>query len=391
MARERIVRLIEDALERSVASGALFAVDAVSIELERTRRREHGDWSTNVALGLAGKLGRPPREVAAAIVGAMEKPPDIISGVEVAGPGFINFHLSPVFIKSVLFEIRDRGPEFGRSSTGAGRKVQVEFVSANPVGPLHVGHGRWAALGDSLAGVLSHAGYVVEREYYINDYGTQVKNFGRSISARYMELLGREADLPEGGYAGGYIVAIAERLVAEHGEEFAGLDDAERSELFSEMEYPGMLASIEKTLERMGVRFDVWFSERELYRRGEVDETLAFLESNGTAYREDGALWLRTSSYGDEKDRVLVRSSGEPTYFASDIAYHRDKMERGFDTVINIWGADHHGYVARMKASLRGDGLQPGQARGHTGPAGQAVPRGRAGDHVEADRRHRDA
>lgn len=359
MSRERLISLIEDALERSASSGALPPVEAGRIELERTRRREHGDWATNVALVLAGKLDRKPRDVAAAIVDSMEKPPDVLSGVEIAGPGFINFHLTPEFIKSVLFEIRDRGAAFGRSSAGAGRKVQVEFVSANPVGPLHVGHGRWAALGDALSSVLSHAGYTVESEYYINDYGTQVKNFGRSISARYLELLGREASLPEGGYAGAYIVEIAERIVAEHGDEYAGLDEEERAGLFAEMEYPRMLDSIRGTLEGMGVRFDVWFSERELYDRGEVEETLAFLESKGEAYREEGALWLKTGEYGDEKDRVLVRTNGEPTYFASDIAYHRDKMERGFDTVINIWGADHHGYVARMKASLQAMGYSP--------------------------------
>jgi arginyl-tRNA synthetase len=359
MARERLITLIEDAVSRATARGELPAVDPGHIELERPKRREHGDWSTNIALSLAGRLDMRARDVASIIAAAIEQPADVLSGVEVAGPGFINFHLSPSFIRGVLFEIRDRGALFGRSRAGGGRKVQVEFVSANPVGPLHVGHGRWAALGDSLASVLDHAGFLVEREYYVNDYGTQVRNFGRSISARYLELLGRGAEWPEGGYAGRYIVEIAERIASEHGDEFVDMPEDERAELFAERECPGMLDSIRASLERTGVTFDAWFSERDLYLRGEVAETLEVLEKRGEAYRKDGALWLRTSRYGDEKDRVLIRRSGEPTYFASDIAYHRDKMERRFDTVIDIWGADHHGYVARMKASMEAMGYDP--------------------------------
>jgi len=359
MAKERITSLVEDAIKKATSSGLLPPVDPGPIELERPKRREHGDWATNVALSLAGRLDMNPREIAAAIVDRLDRPPEVISDVEIAGPGFINFHLAPAFVRGILLEIEEKKELFGRSTAGGGRKVQVEFVSANPVGPLHLGHGRWAALGDSLTSVLEHCGYVVEREYYVNDYGTQMANFGRSISARYMDLLGREAQWPDGGYAGAYITDIAKRLVAEHGEEYAGLPDAERAELFISMEYPPMLDAIKKTLERMDVAFDVWFSERDLYRKGEVEDTLALLEKSGAAYRSEGALWLRTSDYGDEKDRVLVRQNGEPTYFASDIAYHRDKMERGFDTVINIWGADHHGYVARMKAGLQAMGFDP--------------------------------
>ncbi|HEY5532887.1 MAG TPA: arginine--tRNA ligase, partial [Candidatus Anoxymicrobiaceae bacterium] len=260
-------------------------------------------------------------------------------------------------VRSVVYEVSKKGKKFGMSDVGAGRKVQVEFVSANPVGPLHVGHGRWAALGDALAGVMSHAGYDIEREYYVNDYGSQMLNFGRSISVRYLEALGRPGELPEGGYAGQYIVDMASRIVAERGDEYLELPESERVELFIEMEYPRMLESIMGTLERMGVVFDVWFSERELYRSGEVARALEMLEAGDKAYRKDGALWLHTTEYGDEKDRVLVRANGEPTYFASDIAYHRDKMRRGFDTIIDIWGADHHGYVPRMNASMEAMGF----------------------------------
>ena len=352
MAREKIIALIEEALASVVERGLLPPVEIGRIELDRPKRKEHGDWATNIALDLASKLGKDPREIAEAIAGSLEAHPDVISRVEVAGRGFINFHLSASFIREVLLEIQKRGPGFGSSDAGRGEKVQIEFVSANPVGPLHVGHGRWAALGDTLASVMSHAGYRVEREFYINDYGTQVNSFGRSISARYMELSGERAEFPEGRYAGQYIIDIARRIRNEHGDEFKDLPEEERVDRFIEMEYSRMLESIKRTLGSMGVEFDVWFSERELYRRGEVERTLSVLEERGEAYRQEGALWLRTTRYGDEKDRVLVRSNGEPTYFASDIAYHYDKMERGFDTIINIWGADHHGYVPRMIAAM---------------------------------------
>ncbi|MBU4195084.1 MAG: arginine--tRNA ligase [Actinobacteria bacterium] len=356
MAREKIVGLIEDALGRAVSEGLLSPVEAGTIELERPKRREHGDWSTNLALDVAGRLDMNPREVAVIIAGLIAEDPDVVSKVEVAGPGFINFHLSLAFIRNVLFEIEERGLEFGSSDAGGGQQVQVEFVSANPVGPLHVGHGRWAALGDALSSVMSHAGFLVEREFYVNDYGTQLRNFGRSISARYLELLGRGGEFPGGGYVGEYIKDIARRIVDECGDEFLDLPEEERVDTFIDMEYPRMLESIRDTLEGMGVVFDVWFSERGLYSRGEVEEALSALERDGKAYREEGALWLRTTEYGDEKDRVLVRSSGEPTYFASDIAYHHDKMDRGFDKVIDIWGADHHGYVTRMKAAMEAMG-----------------------------------
>ena len=352
MSKEQITDLIEGALRRAIADGRLPSPETGRIELDRPKRKEHGDWATNAALAVAGRAKLDSREVARIIAESMEKAPDVVSKVEVAGPGFINFYLTNDFIRNVLFEVAEKGGLFGTSDMGKGRKVQVEFVSANPVGPLHVGHGRWAAFGDALANVMSHAGYRIEREFYVNDYGTQMMNFGRSISARYLELLGRTSELPEGGYAGHYIVEIAERIINEHGEEYAGLPEDERSSVFIEMEYPRMLASIRGTLEEMGVVFDVWFSERDLFRNGEVDTTMAELEKEGKAYREEGALWLRTSDYGDEKDRVLVRSNGEPTYFASDIAYHRDKIQRGFDTIVDIWGADHHGYIARMKAAM---------------------------------------
>jgi len=359
VARERLVEIIESAVAKAVESGLLPSAETGEIELDRPKRKEHGDWATNVALALAGRLDMKPRSVAQSIVDSIDAPPDVVSRVEIAGPGFINFHLSPTYIRSVLFDVDDRKEKFGASHFGGGKKVQVEFVSANPVGPLHVGHGRWAALGDTLASVMAHAGFDVQREYYINDYGLQMTNFGRSISARYMQILGHEAELPEGGYAGAYITEIAQRIVDEEGDKFASMEEEVRATAFTEAEYPRMVDEIAATLGRMSVEFDVWFSERGLFQRGEVEETLGLLEQKGEAYRYEGALWLKTGEHGDEKDRVLVRANGEPTYFASDIAYHHDKMMRGFDLVINIWGADHHGYVARMKAGLAAMGYDP--------------------------------
>jgi arginyl-tRNA synthetase len=352
MSKDQIVTLIEEALQIAIAEEKLPGVEVGRIELDRPKRREHGDWATNVALVVAPRAGRKPREVAEIIVAGLPEAPDVISRVEIAGPGFINFHLADHFVRNVLFEIRDKGFTFGSTDAGASRKVQVEFVSANPVGPLHVGHGRWAALGDAICSVMSHAGYDIEREYYVNDYGTQVDNFGKSISARYMELLGLSEEFPENGYKGQYVIDIATTIVDEHGDEYACLGDEERSKLFAEREYPRMVDAIREVLERMGVTFDVWFSERGLYAKGEVEDAIGALKRDGRAYDEKGALWLRTTEFADEKDRVLVRSNGEPTYFASDIAYHRDKMLRGFDLVIDIWGADHHGYVPRMKAAM---------------------------------------
>ncbi|MBN1288329.1 MAG: arginine--tRNA ligase [Actinobacteria bacterium] len=357
--RKRIQNLISEAVSRAVSEGLLPPVEVGDIEMERPKRREHGDWSTNIAMAVAGRVGKKPREVAEAVLGCIQDDPGLLSGVEIAGPGFINFHLSPATLRNVLLEVGRKGPMYGSSNTGKGRKVQVEFVSANPVGPLHVGHGRWAAFGDTLANVMAHCGYDVEREFYINDYGTQIRNFGKSISARYLELLGQQVEFPEGGYAGHYVTEIARRIVAEHGDEFKSVSEEDRVTRFVEMEYPRMLESIRETLVKMSVDFDAWFSERELYDRGEVSETLDELKGDGYAYEKEGALWLRTSSFGDEKDRVLVRSNEEPTYFASDIAYHHDKIRRGFEILIDVWGADHHGYVPRMKAAMAAMGYDP--------------------------------
>ena len=379
-------RLIHDALSTACQAGELALEEIPEPRLERPRDPSHGDWSTNVALQLAKVAGMQPRAIADIVAARMSGHPDI-DAIEVAGPGFINIRLSAAALQRVLRDARESGAGFGRLSLGAGQKVQVEFVSANPVGPMHVGHGRWAALGDSIARVLEHAGYEVEREFYINDAGVQMATFGASVSARYMELCGREAEFPENGYRGAYITEIAREILEAEGESWADADAAVRESHFIETAYAQVLAHLKRVLHGMGVDFDVWFSERTLHdsSAGEslVEETIAYLREHGHVFDEDGAVWFRSTAYGDDKDRVLKKADGSYTYFAADIAYHKNKFDRGFDRVIDIWGADHHGYVARMKAAAA--------ALGHPGKLdliiGQLVNLFRAGEVVRMSKR----
>jgi arginyl-tRNA synthetase len=342
-----------------------------------------------VALRCAKAAGRPPREIADLIASRIAGHPDVDS-VEVAGPGFINLRVSAHALQRVLGEARDLDREFGSLDAGHGRRVQVEFVSANPVGPMHVGHGRWAALGDSMARVLQHAGWRVEREFYVNDAGVQMDIFGASVAARYLELLGRDVEFPEGGYRGTYIAEIAEELRTIEGDALADLPFDELRVRCRELGYALVLDNhLKRVLHGMGVDFDVWFSERSLHARGadgttEIEQAIARLTERGHLFELEGALWFRSTSFGDDKDRVLRKSDGEYTYFAADIAYHWDKLEvRGFDRVINIWGADHHGYVARMKAAVA--------ALGHEGQLdvviGQLVNLFRNGEAVRMSKR----
>ncbi len=381
-----LARLIHDALSTACQAGELSLDEIPEPRLERPRDPSHGDWSTNVALQLAKVAGMQPRAIADIVAARMSGHPDI-DAIEVAGPGFINIRLSAAALQRVLRDARESGAGFGRLSLGADQKVQVEFVSANPVGPMHVGHGRWAALGDSIARVLVHAGYEVEREFYINDAGVQMATFGASVSARYMELCGREAEFPENGYRGAYITEIAREILDAEGESWADADAAVRESHFIETAYAQVLAHLKRVLHGMGVDFDVWFSERTLHdsSAGEslVEEAIAYLREHGHVFDEDGAVWFRSTAYGDDKDRVLKKADGSYTYFAADIAYHKNKFDRGFDRVIDIWGADHHGYVARMKAAAA--------ALGHPGKLdliiGQLVNLFRAGEVVRMSKR----
>jgi arginyl-tRNA synthetase len=343
---------VRTALDAAADAGGLPALGELPFEVERPRDRSHGDWATNVALVAAKPAQRPPREVAAAV---LEHLPDVphLSGAEIAGPGFINFTLDASWLGEVLRQAAS-GPEHGRVEVGAGDKVQVEFVSVNPNGPIHVGHGRGAVLGDALCNLLDYAGYSTEREYYFNDAGVQMDRYAASLHARYLQALGQDAELPDDGYHGEYLVEWGQELVDE-------VDDAcvDDPGAIHEWGLQRAIRDIRETLELAGVRFDVWFSERTLHDRQDVARTLDVLNRRGYTYESEGAVWFRTTDFGDVKDRVLVKTDGAFTYITPDIAYHRDKFERGFDIVINIWGADHHGYVPRMKAGVEAMGYDP--------------------------------
>lgn len=331
---------LADAVRSALATLAISA--PAQIQIERPTRPEHGDWSSNVALVVAATVGRRPREVAESVAAHLgANPPPHVAAVEVAGPGFVNFRLHDSWLHDVLRDVVSQGPKgFGRPSIGQGQPVNVEFVSANPTGPLHVGAGRWAAYGDSLCRILDRCGYQAHREYYINDRGTQTALFGASLVARRGGL-----PLPEGGYRGDYVAEWAAEMPVDVDPETWGRDR--------------VLQDLAGTLERMGVRFDTWFSERSLVDSGALTATLDDLRSRGLVHEADGATWLRSHETGLEKDEVLVRTGGEPTYFLADLAYHRDKFARGFTHLIDVLGADHYGHVARMKAGIASLGHDP--------------------------------
>jgi arginyl-tRNA synthetase len=352
--QRELSELLAAALRRAAEGGDLD-LDPAAIAapvLERPRLAEHGDWASNVALVLAKAAKAPPRKVAEAMVAKLEAP-DWVESVEVAGPGFVNVRLAPGWFGDLVRRVLREGNAFGHSDFGGGEKVQVEFISANPTGPLHVGNARWAAFGDTLASLLDATGHQVEREYYCNDTGAQVELLGASVEAAYLALLGRPATPPPDGYKGSYIGELAKELELERHDELADLDPAERRRRIADWAYRKVLGWIRHTLERFGVHFDVWFSERSLHESGAIEDTVAELRGLGVVAERDGATWLLTSRFGDDKDRPLIRSNGVPTYFAADAAYFRDKLRRGFTRIIYVWGADHHGYVGRMRATVR--------------------------------------
>lgn len=353
-------RAVAEALAAAAAAGDLPQLADLPFGVERPRDRSHGDWATNAALVAAKGARRPPAEVAGLIVRYLPNVPHL-ERAEVAGPGFVNFTLAPSWYREVLARAAQHGPDHARSREGAGERIQVEFVSTNPNGPLHIGHGRGGVVGDVLCRVLEYVGHPVEREYYYNDAGAQMGRFAASLEARYLQALGREAAVPEDGYHGAYLEDWGRDLAAERG---AGPADLPAAERLSEVLGWGLaraMRDIEETLELARIPFDVWFSEAELHRRGEVDEAIRRLEERGFVYEAQGARWFRSTEFGDEKDRVLVTGDGRYTYLAPDVAYHLDKFGRGFDRVIDIWGADHHGYVPRMKAAVAALGFDPGR------------------------------
>ncbi|MCX7822770.1 MAG: arginine--tRNA ligase [Syntrophobacterales bacterium] len=355
--------LIRDEL-RSIISKALknglSLSDDFEPEIEIPTIAQHGDYATNSAMVLAKTLKKNPREIASKILEFIEaQNPDILERVEIAGPGFINFFIRSDAFSSVLPIIYEQGKAFGKTDIGKGRYVQVEFVSANPTGPLHVGHGRGAAVGDALARILESCGYRVHREYYINDVGKQMTILGRSLYLRYLEVLGKAIDFPEDHYRGDYMKDLAQKFFKEMGEKYLNTPEEEALPICTKYAAENILEGIKKDLEDFRVSYDEWFSEESLHRGGAVEKAIEQLRNRGFIYEQDGAIWFRSSLFGDEKDRVIVRSNGAKTYFAADIAYHWNKIERGFDTIINIWGADHHGYVPRIKAVVDALGLNP--------------------------------
>jgi arginyl-tRNA synthetase len=337
-----------------------LGVSDVDPRLERPRETSHGDVATNVAMQLAGRLRQAPRTIAEDIAARIDVPADVVTKVEIAGPGFINFWLADSAVADIVHTILARGSEFGRSAAGQGRSVNVEFVSANPTGPLHVGHGRGAALGDAIAAVLEATGHEVTREFYINDAGLQIDRMAESLWARVQQEVGREARIPPNGYHGEYLVEMAREILASEGKQFADQEASGGIARCREIGVRGQREEQGRDLEAFGVAFDVYFSETSLYDGGAIEETLAELERRGVLYEHEGALWLRTTRFGDDKDRVLRKSDGTYTYFTPDIAYHRTKAARGANLAIDVWGADHHGYINRMRAALTALGLPEG-------------------------------
>jgi arginyl-tRNA synthetase len=352
-------RLVEEAIQRAGAAGDLPPVALPEVVLERPAKQELGDYATNVALRLQRAAGMKPQAVAGAIAHHL-RPTEAVAAVEVAGPGFINFSLADEWLQDQVEAIIQAGDGFGRVPLGDGSRVQVEFVSANPTGPLHVGTARNAALGDTLCNLLAATDHRVEREYYVNDAGSQVESLGASVWVRYQQLHGRDVELPADGYQGEYVAELAAELTAERGRELLELSPDQAAREIGRLAEARVMAWIERDLADMAVRFDRWFSERSLYEEGLFDEVMRLLREGGHVVEREGAIWFASSELGEERDNVLVRSNGQPTYFASDVAYHYDKLaRRGFDRAIDVWAADHHGHVARTKAVVKALGIDP--------------------------------
>ena len=356
MIEERLIALISRALAAAASELGLTG-DLPEVELSKPRQKEHGDFATNVALVVAPRVQLPPREVAEVIVRHLPAA-DFVASAEVAGPGFINVRVTTRWLTDVLREVERTGEAYGRAEPN-GLSTQVEFISANPTGPLHIGHARNATLGDALARVLEAAGWAVEREYYFNDTGGQVDRFGASVEARFLQLLGRDAEVPEDGYHGDYVTDLAREILEAEGPGVADLEPEERRSHLQHLATQRILAQIAATLERFNIRFDTYMHERSLEDKGEIAAAVERLREAGYGYEKDGAIWFRSTAFGDDKDRPIVRSNGKHTYFGADCAYLIDKFERGFDHIVYVWGADHHGDVARVRGAAQALGYDP--------------------------------
>jgi arginyl-tRNA synthetase len=359
-ALERVQAALKEELHHAVIRAELATEDQVpAVHLEVPREKTHGDLATNLAMQLARIAKKNPRQIADEIVEHLDRKKAFIQDVEVAGPGFINFFLDRSFLTEVLEELVQQGDRYGTSDTGKGIRVLVEFVSANPTGSLHLGHARGAAIGDVLCNVLDAAGYEVTREYYINDAGNQIQLMAASLEARYREALGVDAAFPEDGYRGQDLIDLGHKLAEEEGDRLLQLDPEERSAFMRKYGLTHLLEKIKRDLSAYRVQFDSWFSETDLHQSGAVKEVVEELTRLGHTEEKEGAIWLKASAFGDDKDRVLVKQDGSFTYITPDIAYHRNKYERGFDRIVDIFGADHHGYVPRIKAAMAALGLDP--------------------------------
>mgnify|MGYP000847241016 FL=1 len=356
--KQQIEQSMIHAIEAAAAAGELPAADVLPpILLEEPPEKEMGDFATNFAMQSARVFRQPPQRIAAAILRHLSG--DWLDHAEAAGPGFLNFYLKDTVLADTLRAILSAGEDYGTLPKQGGPRVQIEYVSANPTGPLHVGHGRGAAVGSALVNLLRAAGRTVDSEYYVNDAGNQMQLLAHSVNARYLELLGQDVIFPENGYHGADIVETAQRIIDRDGEKYLSLSEEERLKVFQEVAYREKLAALREDLADFDVTFDRWFSERTLHPEA-VRHVVDVLLTRGAAYEQDGAVWLRSTDYGDDKDRVIFRANSEPTYLAADIAYHDDKYRRGYGVLINIWGADHHGYVARVKAAMEALGHDAG-------------------------------
>jgi arginyl-tRNA synthetase len=355
--RSHLRELLTRAIEKTAKGGELVTTALPPLLLEPPKQTEFGDLATNVAMLWAKKVKKPPRAIAEAILKNLEDPDGILLRKEIAGPGFLNFTFAPKFYYRQLRDLAE-----GKGATldlGRGQKVQVEFASVNPTGPLHVGHGRVAVIGDVLARLHEATGFDVQREYYVNDAGNQMENLGLSVYTRYLELFGEKVDFPADGYPGDYVKDIAEQVRAKNGDRFLKESRETAIDFFTQYGGDSLMNAIRGQLAQFGIHFDFFFSEKALRERNEVVQTMERLRDRGLLYVADGAEWFRSTQFGDDKDRAVIKSDGELTYFASDIAYHRNKYERNFSKMINVWGADHHGYVARLKAAMQGLGYDP--------------------------------
>ena len=351
--RKKLTEIIKQAIDKSMTSGFLQTRTIPLLILEVPKDESKGDYATTIAMGMASLEKKPPRSIAEAIAGNIEDTEGIIERIEIAGPGYINFFLRTGSWLETLRKVIDLGDGYGQVNIGEAKPVQVEFVSANPTGPLHVGHGRGAAFGDSLSNLLRAAGYNVRKEYYINDVGNQMQTLGRSTWLRYKQIFNPAVTFMDDGYKGDYIKDIANCVITEAKDKYLSMPESDAVPFFVKYAKDNILEGIRKDLDDFGVIFDEWFSEKTLYETGEVEDILMQLKEKGHLYEHEDALWLNTTQFGDDKDRVVVRANGQKTYFASDIAYHQNKMKRGFHFIVDIWGADHHGYEPRMKAGVQ--------------------------------------